>query len=218
MWSVSARPEVDVTLEGTAGPVTIAAGTLLPAVELFGVRGMKGHPTGYCTAERKTIPDETPSPLGGLLFKIERSLEDGRACILDTNADGMADQGFLIDKGSASDRMPRPIKPVALNVASLRERETGNRVTIEVFGSSRPGFLIAIKDQGRSRHFDTINADGVIDESIQKVPKGATYPYDMVVYGAKLRILAVDLKARTITIETVINETLRTVPTYLIQQ
>jgi hypothetical protein len=216
-WALSAKLDVDAILSTSEGQVRIPAGAILPSVTFSGISG-SAEVSGFCTAERKSVADKsTGSIWASLQTKLIRSLEDGRKCIVDTDGDGQADVGFLLNDGSKEDRIPKSIRSVNLNVAKLRERNEGSSITIKLVRVSRPTFAIYIYDEGKQKQFSNLQSTGVFEESWQEAPKGAQFPVDMVVFGAKLKLIASDKKAKTVTIEMIENDEYREVPTFWVE-
>ena len=203
VWDLSAKVGSSVSIKTSEGMVVIPEGTILPAVKIYNLSGYSGVATAFCTVERKSVPDRQPSPWGNLLAKIEHSMEDGRKCLLDSDGDGLAELGFLLDDGQPSDRLPSSITPVALNVAEMRERESGNSVEISVVRIKRPGFFISISEQGKGRLFEKIYTDRGVDMRWQDAPRDAALPLDMDVYGARIRILESNDADHTLKVELV---------------
>lgn len=216
VWGLSAKLDADAVLTTSEGADKIPAGSILPEVKFMGIGGALGEVTGFCTPVRKNVADSVRGGLfASLQLKIQRSLEDGRKCVVDLDGDGLAEMGFLLDDGNDRDRVPHKINPVQLNIAKMREREPGNRVVISVYRTKKPAFSVHIFEQDKQRVFGTINSDGISEESVQAVPKGAQFPVDMVVFGAKLRVISSNAKERTVTVETFENQEYRSVPLHL---
>jgi hypothetical protein len=200
-WGIAAKPGTAVRFPTSDGEAVIKAGETLPAVEISGLPGANGNSLAYCT----NVPMLKEKGGGGGLMgalgsAIIRSLQDGRKCLLDKDGDGSADLAFLIDDGELSDRTPRPIAPVALNVAEMAEVGPGDYVAIEARKGSRPAFRIVIFQNGKHVNFHTLTTPDGRERRFQSVAKGATYPLTHRIYGARFDIVSHDPATGAMTI------------------
>lgn len=201
LWGLSAKLTIPATINLDGEALFIPDGAVLPAVTIVGIPNATGEIIAFCTQAEKADKVLTTSVFGVLGAKIADSLSDGQKCLLDSDGDGKADQGFLLNDGKRQDRLPQPISPVPLNIAELREAGFDYAVTIELVKSKKPTFQINILHDGKFKQFNTINtALGSYSKS-SSIPKKSPLPQELNVFGTKFRVLAFNAETREATLE-----------------
>lgn len=218
VYSLSAKIAQTVRLRTSEGPAEILAGTVLPAVRIVNLPGQQGDVLAYCTPVVKANPALARGMFGVLGAKLIKSATDGRKCLFDRDGDGIADHAFLIDDGTAEDRAPQPIPPIALDIAENQPAGAGDYVSIRLRKASRPSFVIDIFENGKALTFDTITSDGISQTKRPTVEKDAALPIDYEIYGAKFQILGFDKKDGSMTIQWSADhrELMRSVPSEIV--
>ena len=188
-WGISAKPEVEINFQTSKGLAKIKAGSILPEVVIDGLSGAKPGAAAFCTLKRNSTWGVRNEMWGPLWSHIVASLSDGRICLLDQDEDGLADSAFLIGTGTEADRTLHTIKPVALNVATLREADDGRRVQIQLLHGRSPKFRIQILDGGKPLVFESVRHGSIVESRDQELPQNAVYPIYFTILGAKFKII-----------------------------
>lgn len=191
VWAFSAQLDAPVALQTADGPVMIDGATILPVVKISGLPGESGEVLAYCTAAPRFKPKTTGFLFGSLGAKAIRSMSDGRKCLYDKDGDGAAEFGFLLDEGNAKERAPQSIAPVPLNITQNREIGSGDYVVITLRQASRPSFKVDVFENGAHVSVGSQRID---------LPKDATFPSEVDVFGARLTVLAHDKKNAGVTL------------------
>jgi hypothetical protein len=201
LWGLSAKLTMPATIKLDSESLFVPDGVVLPAVKIIGLPNATGETIAFCTEAKKADKLLTTSAFGIFGAKIADSLTDGQKCLLDSDGDGNADQGFLLNDGKREDRLPRPISPVPLNIAELREPGLGYAVIIQLVKSKKPTFEIDILHDGNFKQFHTIDTTlGSFSKRIS-ISKKVSLPQDLNVFGTKFRVQAFNAETGEVTLE-----------------
>jgi hypothetical protein len=209
LWSAAATLREPATIEADGKSQQLDAGSVLPR-QLLAARGTTPI-AAYCTprqaAERSAERGALGILLGGgsLWRKAIRSATDRQACLIDTDADGRADHSVIVGDGSPEARTPRPISPLALQVAELVPISGQDRLRIKLLRvSPKAGFAefeIDIVQQGKERVFDVIGGPWGSASRVTRVDFKASGPAPVSMLGADFSLVALDGAERRARIE-----------------
>jgi hypothetical protein len=200
LWGLSAKLDQDLVIPTSKGDITVASGTVMPALTVSGVPGVGENMILFCTVRRGGLKGDTNFGFGATR-DIWDSTKDGQICVLDNNDDGKTDYGFLINSGSRDDRIPKKIENLSLNIEELRPAGEGYKIKILLWLLKPTLFHLDIYYDGKKIGFNSISADGFYQERNTTLPKNYTFPYDVNIFGTKFRIISYDWEKRTITLD-----------------
>lgn len=200
-WSDSAKVSEFVKIKTSKGEASIPDGMILPAVAITGLPGTSEIAIVYCTPPKKMDAETSTRMFGVLGRKIADSLSDGQKCLYDKDGDGSAELGFLLNDGTAEDRVPQPITPIALNVMKFRKAGLDYWVSLKLDKAKRPTFSLDMMQNGKKAKFYQITVGEQRYPRTKSVDKNSVLPIDFSNYGAKFRIISHDPKSGETKIE-----------------
>jgi hypothetical protein len=204
VWEKAARLGKDVTVTAGDRTVTLTAGTILPLEGLLERQDSRKFFLAYCTPNKQIMPRVTGDvslgrELGSMLW---RSMTDGQTCLADRDRDGSFEQSMVVGAGWGDERTPRTIEPVGYERLDDAPISPKDEVRIRLTGVSATTatFILDIVQRGTALTFDQVGDGSGATDRKTKVPIAQGLPIPMEIYGASFEILAVDPRAKTVTI------------------